>query len=66
MNKKQIEKLDNLILELNFDLVILNSAVKDYDDLEACMLDHFVEKIYLNSKEIRNIFENELDIYSLE
>lgn len=64
MNKEQIEKLDELTLNINFDLAILAGAVKDYDNLEVCMLEDFVERIYKNSKEIRNIFEEEVIIYS--
>lgn len=64
MKKEQIEKLDELTLDVNFDLAILTSAVRDYDNLEVCMLESFMKKIYKNSKEIRNIFEDEVIIYS--
>lgn len=60
MNKEQITKLDSLTLELHFDLAILNSAIKDTDNLETCTLGHFVERIYQDSEEIRNIFDNEI------
>lgn len=60
MNLKQITKLDNLTLELNFDLAILNSAIKDFDNLEVCVLNRFIEKIYQDSEQIRNIFNNEI------
>lgn len=59
MNKEQIERIDELTMNLNFDLAILNSAVKDFDNLEVCVLDNFVEKIYISSGEIRSIFEDE-------
>ena len=58
MNKEQIEKLDDLTLDINFDLAILNSAVKDSENLEVCTLENFVERIYQNSEKIRNIFDN--------
>lgn len=60
MNKEQIIRLDNLTLGLNFDLAILNSAIKDTDNLEVCALNSFVEKIYQDSEKIRNIFDNEI------
>jgi hypothetical protein len=60
MNKEQITRLDDLTLKLNFDLAILNSAVKDSENLEVCVLNPFVEKIYQDSEEIRTIFDNEL------
>lgn len=60
MNKEQIERLDELSLDLNFDLAILNSAVKDSINLEVCVLNNFVERIYQTSVEIRNIFEDEI------
>ncbi len=46
-----------LAIDINFDLEILNSAVKDTDgDLEICVLGHFVEKIYKNSNELTDMF----------
>lgn len=59
MNENQIDRLDVLTLELNNDLAVLRSAVKDNLDLEVCSLEHFVERIYKDSEEIRNIFDNE-------
>lgn len=59
MNEEQIERLDALTLELNNDLAVLKSAVKDNLDLEVCSLEHFVERIYKDSEEIRNIFDSE-------
>lgn len=41
MTKEQIERLDILTLELNFGLAILNSAVKDTENLEICTLGYF-------------------------
>lgn len=61
MAKEQLEQLDILTLSLNFNLAILNSAVKDSENLEICMLESFVEKIYMTSNEIRNIFNNEIN-----
>lgn len=59
MNREQIQKIDNLTLDINFNLTILYNAIKDADEkLEICMLDDFVKNIYENSKEIRAIFEN--------
>lgn len=59
MNKEQIQKIDNLTLDINFNLAILYNAIKDADEkLEIYMLDDFVKNIYENSKEIRAIFEN--------
>lgn len=59
MNENQTQSLDDLTLAINFDLAILNSAVKDGENLEICMLEDFVEKIYQTSKEVREIFENQ-------
>lgn len=58
MNTNQLTRLDDLTLTLNFDLAILNSAIKD-DDLEICALGSFVEKIYKDSEKIRRIFDSE-------
>lgn len=60
MNKEQINRLDELTLYMNFDLTILNSALKDENNLEVCALGHFVEQIHQKSEEIRNIFVDEL------
>lgn len=60
MNKEQIERLDELTLDLNFDLAILNSAIKDTENLEVCALNNFVEKIYQASEETRKIFDDEI------
>lgn len=63
MSNSEIQKLDELTLDLNFDLCILNSAIKGDDgDLEPCILTGFVEKIYKTSNEIRNIFADSLDL----
>lgn len=59
MNEENIEKLNNLTLDLNFDLAILNSAISNFDEnLEICMLENFVKDIYKKSEEIRSIFNN--------
>lgn len=61
MNNQEIQKLDELTLDLNMDLAILNSAVGSFDDnLQICDLINFVKKIYKNSEEIRNIFNDSL------
>ena len=61
MNQELLQKIDDLTLDLNMDLSVLNSAVKNYDnDLEVCSLVNFVEIIYKLSDEIREIFDNSL------
>lgn len=61
MNKNPIQALDDLTLCLNFDLAILYSAIQDAnEELEVHMLENFIKKIYEHSKEIRNIFDNEV------
>lgn len=60
MNEEQIERLDNLTLDITFDLAILNSAVKDDNNLETYVLENFVRRLYQTSVKIRNIFDNEL------
>ena len=61
MNQEQIQKIDNMTLDLNMDLSILNSAVGNAeDDLEVCALVNFVGKIYKLSSEIRDVFDNSL------
>lgn len=60
MNKKQLEKLDNLTLCLNFGLAVINSALKDAENLETCKLEPFMEILYENSEEIRKIFNEGL------
>jgi len=60
MNKEQINKIDDLTLDINFNLAILKSAIKNDDtDLELCFLEPFVENIYQTSQEIRDMFVNE-------
>ena len=59
--KEVIQKLDELSLDLNFDLSVLNSAIKNFDnELEICHLVNIIEGIYELSKEIRNIFYNSI------
>lgn len=60
MNEEQIQRLDDLTLSLNFSLAILNSALKDYENLEVCILEDFVESLYQNSKKMRKIFDGEI------
>ena len=59
MDKEQMLEIENLTTKLNFDLAILNSAVKDTDNFEVCVLNDFVEKIYQDSEKVRDIFNNE-------
>jgi len=57
MEELKIEKLDDLTLNLNMDLNILNSALKDdTGDLEICSISKFVERIYGDSSSIRELF----------
>lgn len=59
MNSNDLQKLDNLSLELNANLCLLKSAVTSFDeDLEVYDLIYFVEKIYKLSNQIRKIFNN--------
>ena len=60
MNNKELNKLDDLTLMLNFDLSILNSAIRGNENLEICCLESFVERLYQTSEEVRNIFNAEL------
>ena len=60
MNISQIQRLDNLTLEIESNLAILNSAVKANDGLEVCELEDFVSQIYQNSQKIRKIFDDEI------
>lgn len=61
MDKKDLQKIDELTLDLNMDLCILKSAVICFDeDLEICDLIDFTGRLYKTSKEIRNIFDGSL------
>lgn len=61
MNEQEIQKLDNLTLDLKMDIAVLNSAVGSFDDnLQVCDLINFVGKIYKKSKEVRDIFNDSL------
>jgi hypothetical protein len=60
MNTEELEKLDDLTLDLSFDLSILNSAIKDSENLKLYELTNFVERIYQDSEKIRKIFDNEI------
>ncbi len=61
MNKEQLQKLDNLTLDLNMDLEVLNNAVRNSDDdLTVCSLINFMGEVYKISNEIRDIFDNSL------
>ena len=57
MDEAGLRKIDELTLDINFDLCILNNALKyDSGDLEISILSYFVEQIYAKSNEIRKIF----------
>jgi hypothetical protein len=57
MDESKLNKLDDLTLNINLDLSVLNSALKDDNgDLQLCALSNFVEKIYNDSNNIRNLF----------
>lgn len=57
MNQQEIEKLDELTLDLNMDLCVLKSAVASLDDdLEVSDLVNIAERIYKISSEIRDVF----------
>lgn len=59
MNKNDVEKIDNLTLDLNMELCILKSAVGCFDDdLEISDLVNFTERIHKISNEIRQIFDD--------
>ncbi len=58
MKEEQLYELDVLTLDLNFDLAILNCAIKYGENLEVLELNNFVERIYENSEKIRNIFDD--------
>lgn len=63
MDKAEIQKLDNLTLELSMNLCILKSAVTCFDDdLEVSDLIDLIERIYTTSAEIRELFDNSLMI----
>ena len=58
MNQEEIERIDELTIDLNTDLRILKNAVTnpDNDDLYMHDLVDFVEKISKISEEVRNVF----------
>ncbi len=56
MDETTLDKLEDLTLDLNMDLNVLNSALKDDCDLQICSISNFVERIYDISKDIRNLF----------
>ncbi len=59
MDRQKLKKLGALTFDLNMDLSILNSAVKNIDDdLEVCSLVNFIERIYKTSNDIMDIFYN--------
>lgn len=59
MNQQELQKLDELTLDLNMDLCILKSAIICFDDdLKTSDLVNFVQKLYKISNEIRDIFYN--------
>ena len=57
MDEAKFNELDELTLNINLNLCVLNSALKeDYGDLEICAVSNFVEKIYNDSNSIRKLF----------
>ncbi len=61
MKAKQLQKIDDLNLDLNMDLNVLNCAINSLDEnLEASDLINIVERLYETSSEIRNIFDNSI------
>lgn len=60
MNFSQIQRLDDLTIELDNGLAILNSAIKADEGLEVCELADFISQIYKNSQKIRTIFDDEI------
>lgn len=59
MNKAEINKLNDLTLDLNMDLCILKSAIICFDeDLKVSDLTNFAERLYKISSKIRDIFDN--------
>lgn len=60
MNQDEINKMEDLALNLNTDLCILKNALKNGDDndLELTDLVDFVEKMYQVSDELREMSGN--------
>lgn len=59
MNKKEMQKIDELTLDLYENLCILKSAIACFDkNLEVSDLVSFSEQIFQISNEIREIFNN--------
>lgn len=57
MKKQDLQKLDELTLDLNMDLCVLKSAIMCFDeDLKVDDLTNFVQNIYKTSNKIRDIF----------
>ena len=57
MNEEQLDKIDELSLEISLELNILHNALKYTDEeLEIAAVSHFVENIYKKSTELRSIF----------
>lgn len=61
MNDEELNKIESLVVDLNTNLNILNSAVMSFnEDLQISDLVNFVGETYKISDEIRNIFYNSL------
>ena len=61
MDKEQLQKIDDLTLDLNMELCVLKSAVICFDDdLEVSDLVNFTERIYKISNDVRKIFDESL------
>ena len=57
MNEEELEKLDELTLDINMELNILHNALKHADEeLDIVAVSYFVENIYKKSCEIQTLF----------
>jgi len=58
MNEEDINKLEEIILDVDLKLNVLRSAVKDsdYGALEMCAVSFCVEDIYNTLQQVRKIF----------
>lgn len=63
MNNDELSKIEVLSIDINTDLCILISAMKNSDNniLEIDDLIVFVDRIYSASNEMRDVFINSLD-----
>jgi hypothetical protein len=58
MDEKQLEKIEELTMEVHMNLEILNHALKqmEMDGIDVCAVSSFVEIIYKKSDKIINNF----------